>query len=168
MDRKALPAPPPEQRDETSRVAPRNDIESTVASLFANVLGLPAVGVTDNFFDLGGHSRPAGRLLAQIHEATGREIPLSAMFRGATVESLAKLVTFGSDLDGDSVLMEIQRGDGTRPPFFAIVPPGEESLGYAMLARHMGPQQTGRQDSRTLSCDGWEAALLRTRDAGAD
>ncbi len=124
VDRKALPAPPLEQRDETSRVAPRNDIESTVASLFANVLGLPAVGVTDNFFDLGGHSLLAGRLLAQIHEATGREIPLSAMFRGATVESLAKLVTFGSDLDRDSVLMEIQRGDGSRPAVLCHRPSG--------------------------------------------
>jgi len=98
--------------------------------------------MTDNFFDLGGHSLLAGRLLAQIHEATGREIPLRAMFRGATVESLARLVAFSSDLDRDSVVMEIQRGDSSRHPFFAIVPPGEESLGYAMLARHMGPQQT--------------------------
>jgi amino acid adenylation domain-containing protein len=142
VDRKALPTPPVEQRDEAKRVAPRNDIESMVASLFAKVLGLPAVGVTDNFFDLGGHSLLAGRLLAQIHELTGRQIPLSAMFRGATVELLAKLVAFGSELDRDPVLMEIQHGDRSRLPFFAIVPPGEESLGYAMLARHMGPEQT--------------------------
>ena len=142
VDRKALPVPPLEQRDETKRVAPRNDIESMVASLFAKVLGLPTVGVTDNFFDLGGHSLLAGRLLAQIHEATGRQVALSAMFRGATVESLAKLVAFGSELDRNPVLMEIKHGDGSRVPFFAIVPPGEESLGYAMLARHMGPEQT--------------------------
>ncbi len=38
--------------------------------------------------------------------------------------------------------MEIQPGSNERLPFFAIVPPGEESLGYAMLARHMGPEQT--------------------------
>ncbi|HKV81106.1 MAG TPA: amino acid adenylation domain-containing protein [Candidatus Sulfotelmatobacter sp.] len=142
VDRKALPTPPPEQREDATRVAPRNDIESMVASLFAKVLGLPAVGVADNFFDLGGHSLLAGRVLAQIHESTGRQIPLSAMFRGATVESLAKLVAFGSEHDRDPVLMKIQHGDSRRLPFFAIVPPGEESLGYAMLARHMGPEQT--------------------------
>ncbi len=142
VDRKILPAPPPDRRDETTRVAPRNDIEAMVASLFTKVLGLPAVSITDNFFDLGGHSLLAGRLLAQIHEETGRQIPLSAMFRGATVETLARLVAFGSELDHDSVVMEIQRGDGIRVPFFAIVPPGEESLGYAMLARHMGSEQT--------------------------
>ena len=38
--------------------------------------------------------------------------------------------------------MEIQHGKDGTLPFFAIVPPGEESLGYAMLARHMGPEQT--------------------------
>jgi len=38
--------------------------------------------------------------------------------------------------------MEIQHGDNNRLPFFAIVPPGEDALGYALLARHMGPRQT--------------------------
>ncbi len=141
VDRKSLPVPPPEELDERSKVGPRNDIEVMVASRFANVLGLPKVGITDNFFELGGHSLLAGRLLAQINEATGRQIPLSAMFRGATVESLAKLVAFGSENDRDPILMEIQAVDTNRVPFFAIVPPGEESLGYAMLARHMGPEQ---------------------------
>jgi thioesterase domain-containing protein len=142
VDRKALPAPPLEQGGEFGTVAPRNQIEATLASLFAKVLGLPSVGVTDNFFDLGGHSLLAGRLLAQVQAATGRQIPLSAMFRGATVESLAKLVTLDAEAEHEPVVMEIQHGDGSRLPFFAIVPPGEESLGYAMLARHMGPQQT--------------------------
>ena len=40
------------------------------------------------------------------------------------------------------MVMAVQQGREGRLPFFAIVPPGEESLGYAMLARHMGPEQT--------------------------
>src|SRR4029077_15056933 len=66
----------------------------------------------------------------------------AALFRGATVESLARLIEQGADVSGDPVVLEIQHGNSSRLPFFAIVPPGEESLGYAMLARHMGPQQT--------------------------
>jgi len=142
VDRKALPAPPTERDDKFAIVAPRNEVEATLVSLFAKVLGLTTVGVTDNFFDLGGHSLLAGRLLAQVYAATGKQIPLSAMFRSATVESLAKLITCESDARHDPVVMEIQHGDARRLPFFAIVPPGEESIGYAMLARHMGPQQT--------------------------
>jgi thioesterase domain-containing protein len=140
VDRKALPAPSLD-REVTAQVAPRNETESLLARLFASVLGLQSVGVTDNFFDLGGHSLLAGRLLAQVNEATGKQIPLSAMFRGATVESLAELIEQEPEVGHDPVVLEIQPGNGSRLPFFAIVPPGEESLGYAMLARHMGPEQ---------------------------
>jgi amino acid adenylation domain-containing protein len=140
LDRKALPAPVEEAVSATA-VAPRNELESKIASSFASVLGLASVGVTDNFFALGGHSLTAARLLAQVKDITGREVPLSALLRAATVESLAKLV---SEREGaeDPVVMEIQHGDNSRLPFFAIVPPAEEALGYAMLARHMGPNQT--------------------------
>jgi thioesterase domain-containing protein len=54
---------------------------------------------------------------------------------------LARLIR-EHDQAGDPVLMKIQDGESSRVAFFAIVPPGEESLGYAMLARHMGPEHT--------------------------
>jgi amino acid adenylation domain-containing protein len=140
IDRKALPVPPLE-RSETVIVAPRTEMEAKLATLFSDVLGVPSVGVTDNFFDLGGHSLLAARLLNHVKEVTGQQIPLSAMFRGATVESLARLIERPVEINAEPVLVEIQRGTDGHLPFFAIVPPGEESLGYAMLARHMGPEQ---------------------------
>jgi amino acid adenylation domain-containing protein len=145
VDRKALPAPQTEARDLADMVAPRNELESQLVAIFQRVLKTQAVGVTDDFFELGGHSLAAARVLAEVNRITGTEIPLSALFRGATVESLAALVR--EDAQGDiksqlePVVMRIQSGTA-RLPFFAIVPPGEESLGYAMLARHMGPQRT--------------------------
>jgi len=142
VDRKALPAPVVESRGATAMVAPRTPLESDLATLFASILGLPSVGVTDNFFDLGGHSLLAGHLLSQVNQMTGRQIRLSALFRGATVEFLARLIEQELEDGFEPLLMEIQHGDTDRLPFFAIVPPGEESLGYAMLARHMGPEQT--------------------------
>jgi thioesterase domain-containing protein/acyl carrier protein len=141
VDRRALPAPTPDRRDSALTVAPRSEIESELASLFEKVLGVPSVGVTDNFFDLGGHSLLAASLLSEVRKVTGQEIPLSALFRGATVESLARLIDGQGDTS-DPVVMQIQRGNSNALPFFAIVPPGEESLGYAMLARHMGAGQT--------------------------
>ena len=142
VDRKALPMPPLERGSAATMVAPRNELESKLASLFSRVLSVLSVGVTDNFFDLGGNSLLAGRLLAQVNEATGRQIPLSALFRGATVESLARFLEQEPEAGSDPVIMEVQHGERNRLPFFAIVPPGEESLGYAILARHMGPEQT--------------------------
>ena len=141
VDRKALPAPQAESR-KTELIPPRTPLESQLASLFQNILGVSAVGIRDDFFDLGGHSLMAARLVSQIRVSTGKPIPLAALFRAPTIESLAQLIEDQAELGSDPVVMKIQHGDSDRLPFFAIVPPGEESLGYAMLARHMGPEQT--------------------------
>jgi amino acid adenylation domain-containing protein len=141
INRRLLPAPDWSTADSTDLVEPRDELESAVAKIWQTVLGVPNIGVRDNFFDLGGHSLMAARVLTEVEKIVGKELPLSALFRGATVESLARLIreSLGAR---DPIMMEIQRGDSSRLPFFAIVPPGEESLGYAMLARHMGPGQT--------------------------
>ena len=142
IDRGALPPPLPERRDQSAMIAPRNERETFLLSVFREILHVESISVTDDFFDLGGHSLMAARLVSRISAATGRQIPLAALFRAATVESLAQLIEHEAEVEGDPVVMEIQHGERGRLPFFAIVPPGEESLGYAMLARHMGPEQT--------------------------
>ncbi|HZW78928.1 MAG TPA: amino acid adenylation domain-containing protein [Candidatus Deferrimicrobiaceae bacterium] len=142
LDRKALPAPNTDDYGVRGYEAPAGQVEEAIAKVWGDILKVQRVGRRDNFFELGGHSLMAGRLLAQLNEITGRKIPLSAMFRGATVESLAQLIQQESETGHDPVAMAIQPGESGRLPFFAIVPPGEESLGYAMLARHMGAGQT--------------------------
>ncbi len=142
IDRRMLSAPVQEQRDESAIVAPRNEIEELLRSIFREILNVEEVSVIDDFFDLGGQSLMAARLVSQIHAATGHNIQLADLFRAATVESLARLIQQDSGTVPDAVVMQIKRGDSTRLPFFAIVPPGEEGLGYAILARHMGPSQT--------------------------
>jgi thioesterase domain-containing protein/acyl carrier protein len=139
VDRRALPVPAPDPRESARGIAPRNEVESKLVALFQNVLGIPSVGITDNFFDLGGHSLLAARLVSEVGKIAGQHIPLSALFGGATVESLAQLIQKKPEANEDRVAIEIQRGSGGLL-FFAIVPPGEESLGYAILARHMGPE----------------------------
>ena len=141
VDRKALPLPQFE-RSEAELIPPRDDLEALLASLFQKVLALDVVGVRDDFFELGGHSLKAARLISQISMMTGRKIPLATLFRAATVESLAQYIEHEHEAGTEPVILQIQRGESDRLPFFAIVPPGEESLGYAMLARHMGHEQT--------------------------
>jgi amino acid adenylation domain-containing protein len=155
VDRKLLPAPQALPQDRANIVAPRNELEGQLVAIFQRVLKTQAVSVTDDFFELGGHSLAAARVLAEVNRITGKEIPLSALFRSATVESLAALIQDSSAPNAqvrqnsreaamsqlDPVVMQIQSGTG-RLPFFAIVPPAEESIGYAMLARHMAPQRS--------------------------
>src|SRR5579864_1191049 len=140
ISRRLLPAP--ETSLERLNVVPaRDELEAALVTIWQGVLKVNEIGIRDDFFDLGGHSLMAARVLIEVEKLTGRELPLSALFRGATIESLARLIREDNGTN-DPVAMQIQRGTSARLPFFAIVPPSEESLGYAMLARHMGPQQT--------------------------
>jgi len=141
VDRRALPAPDMPVRTGRDSVAPRDSLESILLEKWQAALAVANFGVTDNFFDLGGDSLNAVALLVEIEKVIGREIPLSALLRGATVESLARLIREGAESVPDPVVMTIQAGHSS-VPFFTVVPPGEEALGYGILARHMGANQT--------------------------
>ena len=139
VDRRALPAPDTRFRTDATSVAPRDSLEAILLEKWQTSLPATNFGVTDNFFDLGGDSLNAVALLVAIEKVIGREIPLSALLRGATVESLAKLIREGAESAPDPIVMTIQTGDSP-VPFFTVVPPGEEALGYAILGRHMSGQ----------------------------
>ncbi len=140
VDRKALPKPDLPEAAPGTVVAPRDVVEEELLSIWKSALQNPAMGVTDNFFDLGGHSLMAAQLVSAMEEAFGRKIRLAALFRGATVEEMARVLREGSESAADPIVMKIQAGGTT--PFFAVVAPGMDSIGYAALAQAMGPQQT--------------------------
>lgn len=139
VDRRALPKP---ERDASREIiSARNELESALLPLFRKILGTPSVGVTDDFFELGGHSLNAALLLSEIRKITGRTIPLSVMLRASSVESLARTIAGDEEVVADSVATQVQKGENSRQPLFAVVVPGVEALGYAALARHLGRQQ---------------------------
>jgi acyl transferase domain-containing protein len=70
-------------------VEPEDAIESLVAGLWQELLGLDRVGVEDNFFDLGGHSLLATGLLSRIQESCGVKLPLRTIFEAPTIRALA-------------------------------------------------------------------------------
>ncbi|HEX2252920.1 MAG TPA: thioesterase domain-containing protein, partial [Thermoanaerobaculia bacterium] len=90
IDRAALP-PPVAPTRKPSR-PPADAVERELAGVFAEVLGLDAVGAEDGFFDLGGHSLLAVPLLAAVEERFGRRLPLAVLFERDTVAALAELL----------------------------------------------------------------------------
>ncbi|MFP3114379.1 amino acid adenylation domain-containing protein [Streptomyces sp. Iso 434] len=73
-------------------VAPRTPTEQTLAELWAEVLGTERIGVEDGFFDLGGDSITALRLMSRISGVFGVDLPPRALFDGASVRALAEAV----------------------------------------------------------------------------
>ncbi|MFF5056621.1 amino acid adenylation domain-containing protein [Micromonospora sp. NPDC000663] len=91
LDRAALPAHPPLGADGSGASRPPGtDAEKALCELFAEVLGVPSVGVDDDFFDLGGDSLRVARLLSRIHTVLGAEIGVRAMFEAPTVAAVAR------------------------------------------------------------------------------
>jgi len=89
IDRKAFPAPQAQRQVETPWIEPRTPFEIQLVNIWQEVLNLKKIGVRDNFFDLGGHSLQAIRVMAKIKQHFGFSLPLSVIFRGTTIEQLA-------------------------------------------------------------------------------
>ncbi|MCB8909519.1 non-ribosomal peptide synthase/polyketide synthase [Rhodococcus rhodochrous] len=86
LDRKALPDPVIELQE---FMPPRTPVEEIVAGVFAQVLGVPRVGRTDDFFALGGNSLVATQVVARLGDALDTTVPVRALFDAPTVEALA-------------------------------------------------------------------------------
>jgi acyl-CoA synthetase (AMP-forming)/AMP-acid ligase II len=87
LDRRALPEPPAATGSADQH--PRTEAERVLCDLFAEVLGIPSVGIDDDFFELGGQSLLAMRLINRIQDVTGTAVPIVALFDAGTVAGLA-------------------------------------------------------------------------------
>jgi amino acid adenylation domain-containing protein len=91
LDRNALPTPSSAQPAD-GFVAPQTPLEEKLSMIWTEVLGLDRVGMTDNFFDLGGHSLLGLRLVNQLREALGEHVALALVFEAPTVARMADIL----------------------------------------------------------------------------
>ncbi|MDX2679231.1 non-ribosomal peptide synthetase [Streptomyces sp. NY05-11A] len=138
LDRKALEAlGPSHDVTQPSYTAPRNDTEKTLVAIWASVLELEQIGVHDDFFDLGGQSFAALRVLGQVKEQLGRRVPLGALMERRTISALAELL---EETERDWSPLVALREDIEGTPWFLAHPAGGNVLCYRGLADHLdGP-----------------------------
>ncbi|MFL9981601.1 amino acid adenylation domain-containing protein [Paraburkholderia graminis] len=135
LDRAALPTPQTEARE---CVAPSNEIESVLLSIWSAVLGRDDLGVTDNFFEAGGDSIQSLQIIARAREAGWRLTPRQ-IFEHPTVSGLAQRaqrldshVALEADDGAPLALTPIQR------LFFERYPQGESHWNQAVLLKVKG------------------------------
>ena len=93
LDKKALPEVSSQSNASTEYVAAENDIQQTLIDIWEEVLGKENIGIRDNFFDLGGHSLKATRVISKIQEIYEVKIDLGSLFIDPTIEKLAEHVS---------------------------------------------------------------------------
>ena len=141
LDRAALPAPPQgELIASHDPVQPYIGLQLQLLAIWEDVLGVREIGIRDDFFDLGGNSLLAMRMLQRAELACGKVILPSALFRHPTVEHLAGEIA-REVIDESPSLLHVNDA-GTRTPFFYLH--GDLSGGgfYSLkLSRALGPDQ---------------------------
>ncbi|MCV6638057.1 amino acid adenylation domain-containing protein [Candidatus Albibeggiatoa sp. nov. NOAA] len=115
----------------------RDDVDQALIEIWQEVLNVKPIGITDNFFDLGGHSLLAIRVMSKIHQQFGQNLPLAALFEGATIESLARIVRGQSVILNWNPVVKIQP-NGDKPTLYCVPGSGGNVLYYYELAHALG------------------------------
>ncbi|WP_139191243.1 amino acid adenylation domain-containing protein, partial [Rhodococcus tukisamuensis] len=143
LDRKALPAPEFGSTAAEFRT-PVTEAEHIVVDVFADVLGLDRVGTADSFFDLGGTSLVATRIVGALQARLDRRVPLQWLFLDPTPAGLARrLDTPSRSVEAEAALAVVipLRTQGSGPPLFCVHPGIGLSWGYAGLMRYLPPDR---------------------------
>lgn len=132
-----LPAPEENRLDlETSYLPAVTGTEKELVRIWTKYLGVEQIGVQDNFFDLGGHSLMAIRILSEIESTFGMEVPLATLFQATTVQTLAEIISRASSSPEMEYLVPVQPG-GTRPPIFCVPPAAATAMRFEKLSKHL-------------------------------
>nr|WP_309245933.1 non-ribosomal peptide synthase/polyketide synthase [Bacillus glycinifermentans] len=92
IDRKALPEPDGYVSSPAEYEAPRNAAEEKLVSIWKEVLGIDKIGISHNFFEIGGHSLKAAALAAKMHKELNVEVPLRQIFETPTIKDLGEFI----------------------------------------------------------------------------
>ena len=140
LDRKRLPSP--SAAAHTAHRASSTALEQRLAATFARFLGLPEVGVDDDFFALGGHSLLAMQLVAELRTWVKRPIAIGVIMEASTVAALAQVLRddHAAGHAGMDEVLTLRRPAPKAPTLFCFHPASGFSWQFSSLLRYLPPQ----------------------------
>lgn len=137
LDRAALPAP---VRRMAEAMPPATELETELLEIWRDILGITAIGVTHQFFEIGGHSLAAIRILARLRRQRPQvRTTIADLFNNPTVRSLAACVEKGGDAIGSQVIT--LRASGSKPMLYCFPGLLVSTREYVKLVDFLGPEQ---------------------------
>ncbi len=118
---------------------PRSETEKIVETIWKESLNREKIDVFSNFFEIGGHSLIAVRVMSKIQQQTGKKLPISSLFEYSTIEQLAKLLETDREIHSD-YLVPI-KPEGTKPPLFMVHGAGLNILNFKHVISHFDEDQ---------------------------
>ncbi|MBD3628494.1 non-ribosomal peptide synthetase [Cyclobacterium sp.] len=141
INRNALPYPDRVAHPFVSVREEMSPEERLVADIWKNALGLNVINKGDNFFEIGGHSLTAVRVMVQLEKAYGIKLPLSVLFRYPTVQKLSQALRSGVLGDSEWKSLVAIKTTGTKPPLYIIHGGGLNILPFYAVAKKMDRDQ---------------------------
>ena len=116
VDRKALPKPDNDQAANDS-AAPGTPTEIALERIWSGALGLSQVRLRDNFFEIGGHSLQAMRVIVEVQKRFGKSLSIGSLFTSPTLLQFSRLLDENAR-SGAAAFSDGLRGNGTGAPLF--------------------------------------------------
>lgn len=134
VDRRALPMPEAVRVERNDVIElTQNPLERQLMFMWEKALDIQPIATTDNFFDLGGNSITAVKLINQMEKAFGRQFSVAALFQAPTIAQFAEIIRDGQEIDPWAII-EINPLNGKKPPLFWC-------QNYGDLLPHLDPEQ---------------------------
>jgi amino acid adenylation domain-containing protein len=167
IDRKALAVQPLPIRCESSRpkAVPRTDVERDLLLLWEEVLRVHPIGIDDDFFELGGQSFVAAKLVTLIRERLGHALPLGVLLEASTVAKMAAVLEHRLENGSSSCLVPLNV-EGSRPPLFLIAGVGGHVFTFHKFARLLGTDQPS-YGVKAIGVDGTRPPPARLEEIAA-
>lgn len=138
-------------------VAPAPGVETELAAIWSELLGIAQIGAADSFFDLGGHSLIAVRMFGQVRKAMGIDLPISTLFEAPTIAELGKLIEARigprDAAPNPGVKLEVVQGDKPKRRFVVDMGGREGGTPFFMVAGMFGNVMNLRQLAQRVGVD---------------